>query len=127
MHGERDSRGGGVAKAININDHGLGAESQPVSRSLNDALVRLMGNEGVNITALEVVTFEKGVGNFQLLLHCILEYSLTVLVDEVHFFVHGLVGGRMEAAAAGHVKGTRARAVNFVKEIDEADGIVFGG
>ena len=45
----------------------------------------------------------------------------------MHFLVHGLVGGGIQAAAAGHVKSTAAGAVNFMDEINDAGRIIIAG
>src|ERR1700683_377115 len=48
-------------------------------------------------------------------------------MDVVHLLVDGFVGGRMQAAAAGHEEGAGAGAVDFVMEIDHAEFAVGGG
>src|ERR1700691_536955 len=86
-----------------------------------------MGDEGVDVRSFEAVAFQQLQAGFGLFAHGELEDLLAVLMNVVHFLVDGFMRGGIEAASAGHLQEASAGAVDFVDEIDQSYGIVFGG
>ena len=73
------------------------------------------------------VAGEDGLGGFDHFADGEFVDGLAVLMDVVHLLVDGFVGGRMQAASAGHEQGAGAGAVDFVMEVDHAVLAVGGG
>ena len=46
-------------------------------------------------------------------------------MNVVHFLVDGFTSGGIKTATARHVENAAARAIDFVDEINQPDGIVF--
>src|SRR5581483_10119501 len=125
VHGKRDRTGGGVSVTVNIDDHALRTQAQALRGGGDDELVGLMWNEHINVAALQIVALEQTLADVGLFAYRELKYRLAILVNVMHFLVHGLVGGRIEATAAGHIKSTAAGAVNFMNKINDAGRVIF--
>src|SRR6266566_5157265 len=85
-----------------------------------------MGNEGIDVGALEPVALEQFLAQFRLLADGKLKDLLAILVDVVHSFCDRLLARRVQAAAAGHKEILAAGAIDLVNEVDQTDGVVFG-
>src|ERR1700733_9744479 len=55
LHGQRNRSGGGVAVAVDVDDYTFWAKSQAVGGGVDDAQVRLMRNECVDVGSFEAV------------------------------------------------------------------------
>src|SRR5208282_3777170 len=86
-----------------------------------------MRDEGINLAALNVVAFENLFAEQRHLPHRELEDRSSILVNEMHLLVDGIVTGWIQASAAWHVQRLATRSVDFVQKVDETDGVVFGG
>ena len=80
-----------------------------------------MGDESLNVAAFQVIPRQQLFADFGLLAYRKFEYSLTILVNEVHFFIDRLVGRGMQTSSARHVEGTPTSAIDFVHEVNHAD------
>ena len=80
-----------------------------------------MGNEASQLRAGDIVARQDLGRDLQHLAHGKLVDRLPVLVDVVHLLVHGLVAGGIEAAAGLQIQHLRARTVDLMHIIDEAD------
>ena len=103
-----------------------GFMSQSIRGGGDDPAVGLVGNEGIDVTALQSVAGQDLLAEFGLFADGELENRLPVLMDVVHPLVHRFLGGGMEASAAGHVERTTAGTIHFMNEIDHALGVVLG-
>src|ERR1019366_7181491 len=109
FHRQRDRSRGGVSVTLDVNDHALGTQIQTIGSRGDDALVRLMRNEGVDLAALEVVAFKNLFAERRHLAHRELEDSCPILMNEVHLLVDRLVSRWIQASATWHVKRAAAR------------------
>ena len=80
-----------------------------------------MGDEQIEIGALEPVPLKYPSADFAHFAHCVFEDRLAFLMDEMHLLLHGLVRRRIQAAARGHIKKFSARPVNFVQIIEDSE------
>src|SRR5581483_1478127 len=117
VHRQRDGSGGGVAVAVDVDDHAFGTKAEAVGGRSDNASVGLMWDEGGNVGAFEAVSLKKLFADLGLLANCNFEDRLPVLVDVVHLLIDGLVRRRIQAAPSGHVKRARSGAIHFVHEI----------
>src|SRR5437870_7073281 len=126
FHRQRDCRCCRISETIDVDNHALGPQAQPLRRCRNDALVGLVGNERLDVATLQTVALEQFFAEFGLLSYGIFEHRLTVLVNVMHLLVYRLMTRRMQTAAAGHVERTTSAAINFVHEVNHSERVVFG-
>ena len=93
----------------------------PFSRRHDDALVRLVRHEQIEIVAGEVVALQQPLADLAGVAHRELEDRLAVLLHVVQPLVDGLVRRRHLAAARRHAQRRAAVAVDHVLEIEDAD------
>src|SRR5262249_25577438 len=124
VHGQRDSPRGGIAVAIDVDDHAFGAKAEAIGGGGDNALVGLMRNKSSDVTSLQPIALQKFLAEFRLLTNGKLENRLAILMDVMHFLLDRLVRGRVQASSPRHVEETAAGTVNFMQEIDQTDRVV---
>src|SRR6185312_8365691 len=95
--------------------------AQSVGRGQDDALVRLMRDEAIEIRPGDAIACENGFRCLSHLAHSKLVHRLAVLVDYMHVFRESLRAGRIKAAATGHVEGGGARSIDLMIVVDESN------
>jgi hypothetical protein len=126
LHCQRDRACRGVAIAIDVDDDLLERQAQAFGGSRDDPPIGLMGDEAIYVVAGQAMfgqDFFRHLGHF---FDRVLEDILSVLVDDVHFLVHGFVRRRMQAAASGHVQKLPAHALDLSHMINDAGLAVCG-
>ena len=87
LHGQRKGAGGGVAVAVDVDDDLLHRHLQAIGGGGDDALVGLMGDEAIHVSAGEIVALQHALGHLRHFLHRILEYLLSILMNIMHLIV----------------------------------------
>src|SRR5580700_10851901 len=87
------------------------------------SLVGLMGNEGIDVSALQPIALEESLADFGHFADGVLEHRSAVLVDVMHPLVDGFVARGMQAAASGHVQRTSSGTVDLMDEVDHSEAI----
>src|SRR5580704_19638538 len=82
-----------------------------------------MGNEGIDVGALQSVALQDSLADFGHFADGVLEDCAAVLVDVMHPLVNGFVARGMQAAASGHVQRTSSGPVDLVDEVDHSEAI----
>src|SRR5580693_1200166 len=85
-----------------------------------------MGNEGIDVSALQPIALEESLADFGHFADGVLEHRSAVLVDVMHPLVNGFVARGVQAAASGHVQRTSSGTVDLVDEVDQPEAIAIG-
>src|SRR5712692_4857204 len=78
-----------------------------------------MGKKYSHVTTFQSVSLQDGLANLDHFTHSKFEHRLSILVDVVHFLVHRLVRGWVQASASRHVQGCASGTIYFVEKVDE--------
>src|SRR5580704_19197417 len=82
-----------------------------------------MGNEGIDVGALQSVALQDSLADFGHFADGVLEDGAAVLVDVMHPLIDGFVARGIQAAASGHVQRTTSGTVDLVDEVDQSEPI----
>src|SRR5260221_8269986 len=93
----------------------------------DDPTVGLVGNESIDVVALQAVAGKDFLAHLGLLADSKFEHRLSILMDEVHPLFYSFLAGGMQAPSGRHVERTTSGAVHFVHKVDQTFGIIFGG
>src|SRR5262249_49072254 len=115
---ERDRSGCCVSVFVNVFDHSAFIQTKLIGGCANDPQVSLMCDEEIKVVCAVSVALKYCSADLSHFAHCVLENRLTLLVNVVHFLVDRLMRGRVQTAAAGHMKKFTAGAVYFVKIVE---------